>query len=86
MARSVAIKHEKRISTFLLLLLLLVIEEIAWKHLVPAASPLEVAREKERERVWHTSITARAPYSDNKDGVLNETEINVAGIISRSST
>ena len=50
MARSVAIKHEKRISTFLLLLLLLVIEEIAWKHLVPAASPLEVAREKERER------------------------------------
>ena len=46
MARSVAIKHEKRISTFLLL----VIEEIAWKHLVPAASPLEVAREKEGER------------------------------------
>ena len=38
---SVAIKHEKRISNFLLLLP--VIEEIAWKHLVPTASPLEVS-------------------------------------------
>ena len=42
--------------------------------------------QRKGERVWHMSITARAPYSDNKDGVLNETEINVAGIISRSST
>ena len=67
MARSVAIKHEKRISTFLLLLLP-VIEEIAWKHLVPAASPLEVAREKERESgTWasplaHLILTTKTAF------------------------